>query len=118
MRFFICYKGIEVQVANADSGATKPSTNPQLSWFVYLLASAAVIGGFLFGYDTGVVSGAMLYVPDNGGMSPMSDFWKELIVSLTPGASWLSSSKIPILLSPRAACMSCASRYRCSRTLT
>lgn len=27
----------------------------------------------------------MLYVPKNGGMKPMSDVWKELVVSITPG---------------------------------
>uniref|UniRef100_A0A914E8M5 Major facilitator superfamily (MFS) profile domain-containing protein n=1 Tax=Acrobeloides nanus TaxID=290746 RepID=A0A914E8M5_9BILA len=74
-----------VTVLSENGIARQPTHKPELGWFVYLLAGTAVIGGFLFGYDTGVVSAAMLYVPKNNGMTPMSDFWKELIVSITPG---------------------------------
>uniref|UniRef100_A0A914C3C6 Major facilitator superfamily (MFS) profile domain-containing protein n=1 Tax=Acrobeloides nanus TaxID=290746 RepID=A0A914C3C6_9BILA len=74
-----------VTVVSASGIDRRPKHKPELGWFVYLLAGTAVIGGFLFGYDTGVVSAAMLYVPKNNGMTPMSDFWKELVVSITPG---------------------------------
>jgi len=45
-------------------------------------------GGFLFGYDTGVVSGAMLLIEDDPEIQP-NTLWKELIVSATVGAAWL-----------------------------
>lgn len=62
-----------------------PKRKPKTSYYVINLSIMAVIGGFLFGFDTGIVSGTMLYVPQNDGMKPMSSLWKELIVSITPG---------------------------------
>lgn len=56
--------------------------------FVYLLAFFSALGGFLFGYDTGVVSGAML--PLKKEMS-LNNLWQELLVSSTVGAAAVSS---------------------------
>lgn len=55
---------------------------------VYLLATFGAIGGFLFGYDTGVVSGAMILIRDEFRLSTV---WHEAIISATIGAAWLSS---------------------------
>ena len=63
-----------------------------------LLTFLSAIGGFLFGYDTGVISGAMLLVREDMSLSPV---WQEMIVSATVlaaslsslGAGWLADSR-------------------------
>ena len=46
-------------------------------------------GGFLFGYDTGVVSGAMLLIDKRFHLTP---FWHELIVASTIGAAAVAAA--------------------------
>src|SRR5262249_47048767 len=38
--------------------------------YVGLVAAVAAVGGVLFGYDTGVISGAILYVPRDFALGP------------------------------------------------
>lgn len=57
--------------------------------FVYIVSLLSAIGGFLFGYDTGIVSGAMLLIRSE---FVLSEFWQELIVSMTVAFAWIFSS--------------------------
>ncbi|XP_029378561.1 proton myo-inositol cotransporter-like isoform X3 [Echeneis naucrates] len=57
-------------------------------WFVYVLAAFSALGGLLFGYDTGVVSGAMLLLKKEMNLSAL---WQELLVSSTVGAAAISA---------------------------
>ncbi|XP_021092185.1 proton myo-inositol cotransporter isoform X2 [Heterocephalus glaber] len=52
--------------------------------FVYVAAVFSALGGFLFGYDTGVVSGAMLLLKRQLGLDAL---WQELLVSGSVGAA-------------------------------
>ena len=76
----------QVPTDNADVGSSEidhhkdhkvKETTPT---FLYLLTFLSAIGGFLFGYDTGVVSGAMILLRDDFDLSP---FLQETFVSIT-----------------------------------
>lgn len=56
--------------------------------YVYFLTVFAAIGGFLFGYDTGVISGAMILIKQEFNLS---SFWQELVVSATIGTAILGA---------------------------
>lgn len=50
--------------------------------FVYMLTFLSAIGGFLFGYDTGVVAGALLLLKESFSLSSV---WQEAFISVTMG---------------------------------
>lgn len=64
---------------------------------VYFVTFVGAIGGLLFGYDTGVISGALLPIRKH---FDLSDAAQELVVSITvagailgaSGAGWLSNN--------------------------
>src|SRR5512142_3542857 len=57
-----------------------PGTGQQAdsSRFVYIAAAISALGGMLFGYDTGVISGAILFIQQDFALSPALE---ELVVS-------------------------------------
>ena len=57
---------------------------------VALVAGVAAVGGLLFGYDTGVISGAILYLRSDFGLSPTAE---GLVVGV--GRSARSSAPSP-----------------------
>jgi SP family galactose:H+ symporter-like MFS transporter len=46
--------------------------------FVYIAAAISALGGMLFGYDTGVISGAILFIQQDFALSPAAE---EIVVS-------------------------------------
>ncbi len=56
----------------------KESDKKSLKGFVYVAVGVAAIGGLLFGYDTGVISGAILFIQKQYGLSSTME---EVVVS-------------------------------------
>lgn len=60
---------------------------PKTPIFIYVVAVLSAIGGLLFGYDTGVVSGAMLLMAD---YFDLNEWMQGVVVSVTIIAAWFS----------------------------
>ncbi|KAA0889347.1 sugar porter family MFS transporter [Pusillimonas sp. ANT_WB101] len=65
-------------VVAADPNAQATGQTPAINRFVYIAVGIAALGGLLFGYDTGVISGAILFVKHEFSLSPTME---EFVVS-------------------------------------
>lgn len=59
-------------------GPGSSTAHPRSTRLVYLVSAVAAIGGFLFGYDTGVISGALLFIEKD---FTLSSFVEGVVVS-------------------------------------
>ncbi|PIK36471.1 putative proton myo-inositol cotransporter [Apostichopus japonicus] len=71
----------EALLADSDAKSFTP--------FLKVISAFAAIGGFLFGYDTGVVSGALILLKQEFQLQTV---WQELFVSVTIAAAAISAS--------------------------
>lgn len=60
--------------------------------FVWLCAAATGIGGMLFGYDTGVISGVLVVIGNALDNNPLSSCEKELIIALCAAGALIGST--------------------------
>jgi len=69
-----------VRQAGRETGRFTKTDPRRVRRHVAVSAAITALGGLLFGYDTGVVSGALLFIKkDFGGLS---SFQQELVTSL------------------------------------
>mmetsp|Transcript_36303 Transcript_36303/g.66510 ORF Transcript_36303/g.66510 Transcript_36303/m.66510 type:complete len:530 (-) Transcript_36303:112-1701(-) len=73
--------------------AMEPSNGASMTCGMYLLVCIASVGGFLFGYDTGVISGAMIEIKQGSGIGgrTLTAEEQELVVSCTVAAAAVGS---------------------------
>jgi len=67
------------QKLNSDATAGASARQAESTAFVYIAAAFAALGGLLFGYDTGVISGALIFIQKSFSLSV---FHQELVVSV------------------------------------
>ncbi|KAF8153323.1 general substrate transporter [Crassisporium funariophilum] len=75
-------------IRDIDSGeinelAVVAEGEERTTWFVWVLVMCSTISGLLFGYDTGVISGALITIGSDLGPEVLSNGQKELITSAT-----------------------------------
>ncbi|CAA7050460.1 unnamed protein product [Microthlaspi erraticum] len=77
---------LTIPSAPGSSGYLDMFPERRMSYFgnsyILGLTVTAGIGGLLFGYDTGVISGALLYIKDDFEVVKQSSFLQETIVSM------------------------------------
>ncbi|KAH8669118.1 myo-inositol transporter [Xylariales sp. PMI_506] len=73
---------IDAAIKIADSLDLDQIENTKPGSFVWLCASATAIGGMLFGYDTGVISGVLVVIGSDLDGRPLTSSNKELITAL------------------------------------
>ena len=63
--------------------------------YFYLISAVAALGGLLFGYDTGVISGALLFIRQVMSLSPPSRALSSRSRSRAPrsGPRWPATSQ-------------------------
>ncbi|XP_027332964.1 probable inositol transporter 2 [Abrus precatorius] len=84
---------MEGGIPEADMSAFRECLS--LSWknpYVLRLAFSAGIGGLLFGYDTGVISGALLYIRDEFKAVDQKTWLQEAIVSTAIAGAIIGAS--------------------------
>jgi SP family myo-inositol transporter-like MFS transporter 13 len=59
--------------------------------FIWMCAAATAIGGALFGYDTGVISGVLVVIGSDLNHRPLSDTDKELITTLCAAGAFIGA---------------------------
>ncbi|KAJ8496904.1 hypothetical protein ONZ45_g12272 [Pleurotus djamor] len=79
---------LEEVIGDLDNGeinemAVVAEGEERTTWFVWLLVASSTISGLLFGYDTGVISGALVTIGSDLGPAELSNGQKEFITSAT-----------------------------------
>jgi len=80
--------GTDDSPSTDDQRPALPEGKHNTPAFVYLLTVLCAIGGFLFGYDTGIISGAIVLLHFK---FLLNSVWEEVVVSATLAAAAIFS---------------------------
>lgn len=77
-------------VESTDAAELDTIESTRCSRYAWLVSITAGVGGFLFGYDTGIISATLVYLGDDLGKT-VSSSEKELITSITSGGAFIGA---------------------------
>ena len=61
--------------AGPSGGGRSSSSSAARTAYLAKLTIISSLGGLLFGYDTGVISGALLYMQEDLNLTPTTEAW-------------------------------------------
>ncbi|KAK4542334.1 hypothetical protein LTR36_006790 [Oleoguttula mirabilis] len=76
---------------HADYGVLDTIEDTKPGAFVWMCAAATAIGGMLFGYDTGVISGVLVVIGSSLNNRPITDSEKEMITALCAAGAFIGA---------------------------
>ena len=76
---------------SSSNGAQDDDSPPKSRRALYTLVSFACIGGSLFGYDTGVISGAMIQISNKCVGLNLNKGEQEMVVSITTAGAFVGA---------------------------
>lgn len=97
--------GLNREISNSDDEDLKDFTehvegspivgldtieNTRCSKYAWLVSLTAAVGGFLFGYDTGIISAILVYLGNDLGKT-LNGSEKELVTSITSGGAFIGA---------------------------
>ncbi len=62
--------------------------NPRIQWYTWLMVGFAAIGGILYGYDLGIIAGAILFIRES---IPMTDAQSSFLVAAVLGGGAIAT---------------------------
>src|ERR671916_2121052 len=101
-----------MSIHSSSGTSTGVQRSPAHNRFLVKLTVISTLGGLLFGYDTGVISGALLYMRDDLALTPLTE---AVVVSslLFPGAAFgaLLGGKLADVLGRKGSLLVCAGLF-------
>jgi major inositol transporter-like SP family MFS transporter len=101
-----------MSIHSSSGTSTGVQRSPAHNRFLVKLTVISTLGGLLFGYDTGVISGALLYMKDDLALTPVTE---AVVVSslLFPGAAFgaLLGGKLADVLGRKGSLLVCAGLF-------
>src|ERR1700751_4816882 len=77
-----------------DVQSGTPGAKPRSQGFVELTAGIAALAGLLFGFDTGIISGAILFIKSEFHLEPLTEEFLVSAALIGAVCGWVLSGRV------------------------